>query len=101
VIRRFFVTILPALIVLGILIYRGDYAMLRMKHDPYGSITVHQYYAVKLKNKQTEFMFQPPAPQECVNSAFPHSGDLPCWYLKNHTRQRIDIDSSAFHFWAQ
>jgi hypothetical protein len=104
VIRRFLQTVLPALIVLAIVVYFGDYLSLQLKipkREPYSNVTVHQFYAVKLKNKQTEYMFQPPGTQECVNSLFPHFGDPPCWYLNRHTRQQIDIDSGAFHFWSR
>jgi len=100
--RRFFQTILPTLILIGIVVYLGDYLSLRYRipnREPYGSITVRELYAVKLKNKQTEYMYQPPAAQECVNSLFSHFGDLPCWYLSRHTRQRVDVDSGAPHFW--
>jgi hypothetical protein len=100
--RRFFQTILPALILTGIALYLGDYLSLRYripKREQYGSVTVRQLYAVKLKNKQTEYMFQPPAPQECVNSLFPQFGDPPCWYLSRHTKQQISVDSGAPHFW--
>jgi hypothetical protein len=100
--RRFFQTILPSLILVGILFYLGDYLSLQLKiprREPYGSVTVRQLYAVKLKNKQTEYMFQPPAQQECVNSLFPHFGDPPCWYLTRHTRQTVNVDSGAPHFW--
>jgi hypothetical protein len=100
--RVIFQTVLPSLILLGILVYLGDYLSLRYaipKRDTYGSVTVRQLYAVKLKNKQTEYMFNPPAQQECVNSLFPHFGDPPCWYLNRNTRQTINVDSGAPHFW--
>ena len=100
--KLFFQTILPWLIVIGIALFLGDYLSLRFKipkREPYGSVTVRELYAVKLKNKQTEYMAEPPAPQECVNSLFPHFGDMPCWYLSRHTRQQVNIDSGQPHFW--
>jgi hypothetical protein len=95
-------TILPSLILLGVVVYLGDFLSLRYqipKRELYGSVVVRELYAVKLKNKQTEYMFQPPAPQECVNSLFPHFGDPPCWYLERHTRQQVNVDSGQPHFW--
>jgi len=94
--------VLPLLVVLGIAVYLGDYFSLRFSipnRPMYDSVIVRELYAVKLKNKQTEYMFQPPAPQECVNSLFPHFGDSPCWYLKRHTRQQVNVDSGQPHFW--
>jgi hypothetical protein len=102
--KRLLQTILPIVILVGILLYLGDFLSLRYRipnREPYGSVTVRELYAVKLKNKQTEYMFEPPAPQECVNSLFPHFGDQPCWYLKRHTRQQVDIDSGSPPFWKQ
>jgi hypothetical protein len=100
--RRFFQTVLPTLILTSLLIYLGDFLSLRYlipQREAYGNVTVRQFYAVKLKNKQTEYMFDPPAPKQCVNSLFPHFGDPPCWYLSRHTRRQIDIDSGQPHFW--
>jgi len=72
-----------------------DYAIFEIrvltKRNPYGSVTVNHYYAVLLKNGKTEFIFDPPAPQTCVNALFPHAGALPCWYLTRHPDQRTDI----------
>ena len=100
--KRLLQTAIPIVILVGVLLYLGDFLSLRYRipnREPYGSVTVRELYAVKLKNKQTEYMFEPPAPQECVNSLFPHFGDKPCWYLKRNTKQQIDIDSGAPHFW--
>jgi hypothetical protein len=100
--RRFFQTILPAIILVGVLFFLGDYLSLRYKipnRETYGSVTVRELYAVKLKNKQTEYMYQPPAPEECVNSLLPHFGDPPCWYLSRHTRHTVNVDSGQPHFW--
>lgn len=100
--RRFLHTILPSLILAGILVFLGDYLSLRFgipQRPMYDNVLVRELYAVKLKNKQTEYMFQPPEQQECVNSLFPHFGDSPCWYLKRHTRQQVNVDSGQPHFW--
>ncbi len=52
---------------------------------------VRPYYAVRLKSGKTEFLFQAPRQQTCVNSLFPHFGTAPCWYLQRHPEQRTDI----------
>jgi hypothetical protein len=36
-------------------------------------------------------MFDPPGPQTCVNTLFPHEGLQPCWYLKRHPEQVTNI----------
>jgi hypothetical protein len=60
-------------------VYLCDYLSLRLKipagRVPLGNVQIQRSYAVTMKNKKTEFMFDPPQLQECVNSLFPHYGD--------------------------
>jgi len=85
--------------VLGIAaIYAGDYLSLRLgipNRPQFGSVVVTREYVVPQKNRSTEFMFDPPAPQACVNSLFPHFGDSPCWYLSRHQRQQTNVGGAA------
>lgn len=68
--------------------------------DQFGSVQVQRYYAVTLKNRKTEYMFEQPETRECVHSLFRHFGDSPCWYLARHAKQRIDIDPNpTSDFW--
>ncbi len=73
----------------------ADYGILQLRiasgRNPYGSVTVRHYYAVGEKGNKTEYIFDPPQEQTCVNSLFPHGGDAPCWYLRRHPEQRTDI----------
>ncbi|HEY3972421.1 MAG TPA: hypothetical protein VGM18_05415 [Candidatus Sulfotelmatobacter sp.] len=93
--RRIFVA--AAVVVLGTaaLVYSLDYTVFRTRvatgRSAYGSVTVHHYYAVLQKNGKTNFIFDPPGPQTCVNSLFPHAGFLPCWYLSRHPDQVTNI----------
>ena len=76
------------------LAYGADVAVFRTrlaKGDAYSSIVVSHYYAVAQKNGKTQFIFEPPAPENCVNALFPHAGSPPCWYLRKHPEQRTDI----------
>jgi len=77
------------------LVYLGDYLSLRYRfpnhREQFASVQVETYYAVPMKNRQTEYMFNPPVSQTCVNSLFPHFGDTPCWYLRRHARRQIDV----------
>lgn len=59
--------------------------------QPFGEITVNSYDAVQQKNGKTEFIFNPPEAQTCVNALFPHDGFVPCWYLQRHTEPRTNI----------
>jgi len=79
----------------ALLMFGADYALFRVRvaanRNPYGSVVVRRTYAVLQKNGKTQFIFNPPAPENCVNALFPHSGMQPCWYLRRHPEQRTDI----------
>src|SRR6478752_4843343 len=68
-----------------------DFALFRLRvaanRNPYGSVVVSHYYAVLQKSGKTQFIFDLPAPETCVNALFPHSGMQPCWYLSRHPEQ--------------
>jgi len=86
---------LTALIALSVLLYAVDYLVWRYRvatgHTPYGTVTVQFYYAIQEKNGKTEYDYQPPQPDTCVNSLLPHAGCTPCWYEKKHTEKEIKI----------
>ncbi len=93
--RRIFLGILVLLLGVAILAFGVDFAVFRIRvaanREPYGSVTVKHYYAVLQKNGRTQFIFEPPQEESCVNALFPHSGQMPCWYLNRHPEQRTDI----------
>ena len=94
-IRRIFLGIVVFVLGITILAFTVDFGLFRLRafanRDPYGSVVVSHYYAVLQKNGKTQFIFDPPAPETCVNALFPHSGMQPCWYLKRHPEQRTNI----------
>lgn len=56
----------------------------------YATVMVQKSYVIPMKDGKTQYSFDPPAPQECVNALFPHNGDPPCWYLSRHTKQQVN-----------
>lgn len=90
-----FPLVLALLAGLGAITYVGDYAALRYrmaaKKNPFGQVTVTPYFAMALKNGRTEFQFQQPQVQTCVNALYPHMGMQPCWYLSRHRAPRTDV----------
>ena len=75
-------------------LYVGDYVFLWLRiqrGNGFGSVTVRRYYAVPQKSGKIEFLQAEPQDQTCVRSLFPHMGDAPCWYVRRHTEQRIDM----------
>jgi hypothetical protein len=67
----------------------GDYAIARGRGNAVATVAAAQYYAIPLKNGQTQFSFAGNKNVACVESLFPHFGDRPCWYVRRHTEQWI------------
>lgn len=86
---------IAAIILAIVALYVGDYSVLRFRiatnRAPYGTVTVRPYYAVPRKDHKTEFLFDDPQDQTCVNSLLPHMGDTPCWYLSRNKDKRINM----------
>ncbi|HXZ32827.1 MAG TPA: hypothetical protein VEH30_11140 [Terriglobales bacterium] len=93
--KRVLLRSLVAVVVLLGLVYAGDYLSLRFRiphnRPQFGTVSVTEMYAIHEKNNKTEYEFPPPQDETCVQSLFPHFGYSPCWYLRRHTQQRIDI----------
>jgi hypothetical protein len=93
--RRIFLGMVLFILGTAILTFGIDFGLFRLRvasnREPYGSVVVSHYYAVLQKNGKTQFIFDPPAPQTCVNALYPHGGMQPCWYLRRHPEQRTNI----------
>ena len=93
--KRIVFKVVIALLGAAALFYIGDYAVLRYRiasnRAPYGSVTVNVYYAVPQKNGRMEYDFQSSQAEACVNSVFPHAGYAPCWYLRRHSDQPVQL----------
>lgn len=90
--KRIFIIVLMVFAVL----YAGDFLSLHLripKRDMLGSVTIHTYYAVKLKSGKTEYDYAGDHNLDCANSLFPQLGVKPCWYVSRHTTEQITIDS--------
>jgi hypothetical protein len=90
------ILLIPTLCVLlaAALVYVCDSVSLRYRipnnRAQFGSVVVRRMWVIPMKDGKAQYAFDPPAPQECVNSLFPHYGDPPCWYLRRHTRQQVN-----------
>ena len=90
--KRFLLIFCAAAIVL----YGTDFLSVRLRiprRDTFGSITVHTYYVVKLKNGRSEYDYAGDHSADCSNSVFPQLGVRPCWWVSRHTDEQINIDS--------
>lgn len=88
--RVFWITL-----VVLILFYIGDDASARFGfpgHRPtFGTVHVRRQIDVPQKDKKTEYYFEPPEDQACVNALLPHFGVKPCWYLNRHKDVHVDM----------
>jgi hypothetical protein len=66
-----------------LLLYAGDYVVLRFRGDSTTS-TVTIFDAAPLKDGRVSVFYDQPQTQTCVRSIFPWLGYEPCWYLKRH-----------------
>ena len=84
-------TVILAMLASCVLLYAGDYAAVRFRRNPTGTVQVQPYYAVPLKDGKTEFMFLDPQNEVCVHSLFPHLGYRPCWYVARNRNKQINV----------
>lgn len=75
--------------------YAGDYVVLRYRiwkqQNPFAQVMVTEYLAIPLKDGRTQYEFQQPHAQDCVNTLYPHMKTQPCWYLRRHREKRINV----------
>jgi hypothetical protein len=88
---HYMVRVLVVLLVLLGITFAFDYILLRRSQNAFGSVTITRFYAVTLKNKKTDYSYGEPETKTCVNSAFPHLGYTPCWYLRRHNVEEISF----------
>lgn len=85
--------ILIGAVFVGVMLYACDYVALRYKQKPFGSVQVRRMYAVKMRNRQTQYIADEAQAASCVNSLLPQLGYAPCWYLTRHRVETIDINA--------
>jgi hypothetical protein len=78
-----------------LLLYAGDWVVLRFRSLQTGQIEIHQYYAVRLKGTAVEYLQGDTVNQTCSHSLLPQMGSEPCWYLSRHRTRRIDYGDTT------
>ena len=63
--------------------------------NPYGTLAVQFYYAIQEKNGKTEYDFQPPQQETCVNSFFRTVAFQLAGMSGNTLTKKIRIDRST------
>ena len=78
-----------------ILLYAGDYAVLRVRGQTLGSVDVQIMWAIKQKDNRVDYELGDSETRPCVHSLFPQMGYAPCWYLSRHKNQTITVGGIA------
>jgi hypothetical protein len=77
-----------------VVLYAGDYAVLRYRiarHGPDSVLsTVTIFYAAPIKGDKVSIYYDQPQSQPCVLSLLPQLAYTPCWYLRRHSVQLVN-----------
>lgn len=88
ILRKALMPALIALCALFILLYVGDYAVLRLRMSRGGPnsvlSTVTILYAAPIRGDKLSVFTDQPEQQPCVRSIFPQLAYIPCWYARRH-----------------
>lgn len=97
---RFLTRIAAALIALGFVVYSVDLTWyhLRLGVPRFGAAnsSVHRVRMLAIPNKgnKTEYTIDTVHPEEdipCSRSLFPHADQNPCWYVRRHANDPIQM----------
>jgi hypothetical protein len=82
--KRLWGRILQLLLAAVVVLYLGDWLILRVRQQGGSSVQVEEFLRTPLKGQKEEFDYMGTVAEPCVRSLFPHSSDTPCWWLERH-----------------
>jgi hypothetical protein len=85
--KRLWGRILQVLLAILVVLYIGDWIVLRMRTGGSSSVQVDQFLKTPLKGQKEEFDYMGTVAQPCVSSLFPHRSESPCWWVEQHKTQ--------------
>jgi hypothetical protein len=88
---RWAIRIVAALAVLFSLVYLGDWAVYRLRGSPQSKVTVNRFVSIPQKARKTEFDFLGTLDAPCAVAIFDQGGESPCWQLRRHPNQGVDM----------
>jgi hypothetical protein len=87
--KRLLLRVLQGLLALLVVLYAGDWLVVRVRGQTSSSVQVEQFLKTPLKGQKEEFDYMGTVAQPCLKSLFPHSSEAPCWWLERHKIQWI------------
>jgi len=83
--------VLLVLSITCVTVYGGDWAVFKLRGSPSSKVTVSRYVAIPLKGNKQEYDFLGTSDMPCSVSLFAQSGQAPCWQLRRHPNQGMDL----------
>ena len=89
--KRLFLRSFQGLLAVLLVLYLGDWAVLRVRAggQASSSVQVEQFLRTPLKGQKEEFDYMGTVARPCVPSLFPHNSVAPCWWLREHKIQWV------------
>lgn len=78
---------LVGLVVLGAVVYLGDWAVWRLRVARGGgmeTVVVSRFVVASLKGNKEEYYYDGTGPVDCSRSLFPQGGNGACWWMARH-----------------
>lgn len=91
ILGRWLLRIALALALAFAVTYVGDWAVFKIRGSPMSKVTVNQYMTVPLKGNKEEFDYVGTGDVPCSISLFGQAGSSPCWQLRRHTNQNMQM----------
>jgi hypothetical protein len=90
-IMRWMQRVLLVLAIGLVAVYGGDWAVFKLRGSPSSKVTVSRYVAIPLKGNKQEYDYLGTSDVACSVSLFAQSGQSPCWQLRRHPTQGMDL----------
>jgi hypothetical protein len=89
--KRLWGRILQGLLAILVVLYLGDWIVLRVRTGAQASnsVQVEQFLRTPLKGQKEEFDYMGTVAESCVPTLFPHRSQAPCWWLERHKIQWV------------
>jgi len=71
--------------------FAADWAAFRLQGSPQATVTVNRTMVVPLKNNKHEYDYMGTFEEPCSISLFPQDNLTPCWWLRKHTNENVQI----------
>jgi hypothetical protein len=88
--KRQLLPILKYLLAFVVLLYVGDWGVVRVKmahQTAFATVQVDQFLGTRLKGQKEEYDYMGAVQQPCVKAIFPHASTAPCWWVERHKTQ--------------